>query len=411
MPFCAASSVETSRTVTSNPSARSIAGCTTSAHGRLPKRSCASHSPATLPGTPAARCPDTERSVTLPSSSRYMSRVAARGAFLPVVLRIHGAAGEPDHHEPAPAQVPGLGIHHREGQAGCDRRVHRVAAGGEHVDADLRSVGVRGRHHAPGGRHGGGVRFEGPLRREDAARLEKGAGRGAARGVGLAPAEQEQEEGGEQPGALPLPVPRRCPAAAATRSPRTKPMRHSRRAASALDRCALRCSSDEQLRCAPFVAPCQPGASCLSVLARVHPRTPGSPRTKPMRHSRRAASALDRCALRCSSDEQLRARPSSRLASPALRASRCSPGFIHGLLGARGQSPCGIRGTLHPRWTAALCVAPRTSSSAARPSSRLASPALRASRCSPGFIHGLLGSVCGRVIRDSEYEGDGRLVR
>ena len=108
-------------------------------------------------------------------------------------------------------------------------------------------------------------------------------------------------------------------------------MRHSRRAASALDRCALRCSSDEQLRCAPFVPPCQPGASCLSVLARVHPRTPG----------------------------------------------------------ARGQSPCGIRGALHPRWTAALCVAPRTSSSAARPSSRLASPALRASRCSPGFIHGL----------------------
>ena len=52
-----------------------------SAQGRLPKRRCASHSPETVPGTPAARCPSTERSVTFPSSSRYMSRVAASGAF------------------------------------------------------------------------------------------------------------------------------------------------------------------------------------------------------------------------------------------------------------------------------------------------------------------------------------------
>ena len=81
------------------------------------------------------------------------------------------------------------------------------------------------------------------------------------------------------------------------RSPWTKPVRHSRRAASALDRCALRCSSGEQLRCAPFVAPCQPGASRLSVLARVHPRTPGAPWTKPPR----LRVLRFRCRTRCES--------------------------------------------------------------------------------------------------------------
>ena len=107
--------------------------------------------------------------------------------------------------------------------------------------------------------------------------------------------------------------------------------------------------------------------------------------------------------------------PSSRLASPAPRRSRCSRGFIHGLLAARGQNPPGIRAAMHPRWPlrftclrckayitechvchtfyhskAALCVAPQPNSAAIGPSSRLASPAPRRSRCSRGFIHGLL---------------------
>ena len=82
---------------------------------------------------------------------------------------------------------------------------------------------------------------------------------------------------------------------------------------------------------------------------------------------------------------------------------------------ARGQNPHGIRAAMHPRWPrcscphckaritlchvhytfchskASLCVAPRANSSAILPSSRLASPAPRRSRCSRGFIHGLLG--------------------
>ena len=58
-------------------------------------------------------------------------------------------------------------------------------------------------------------------------------------------------------------------------------------------------------------------------------------------------------------------------------------------LAARGQTSHGVRGALHPRWAAALCVAPRTNSAAAiGPSSRLASGSLRASRCSREIIHG-----------------------
>ena len=77
---------------------------------------------------------------------------------------------------------------------------------------------------------------------------------------------------------------------------------------------------------------------------------------------------------------------------------------------ARGPNPPGIRAAMHPRWPlrftrprckvyitlcnvcytfchskAALCVAPRANSAAIPPSSRLASPAPRRSRCSGGF--------------------------
>ncbi len=82
--------------------------------------------------------------------------------------------------------------------------------------------------------------------------------------------------------------------------------------------------------------------------------------------------------------------PSRRLASPAPRRSRCSGGFVHGLGAARGRTPPGIRAAWHPRWTAALRVAFRPGSAATGPSRRLASPAPRRSRCSGGFVHGLL---------------------
>ena len=61
-------------------SASVIAGLTSSAQGFVPNFWCSAHKPATLPGTPAARCPVIDRSVTLPCWSRYMFRVAAAGA-------------------------------------------------------------------------------------------------------------------------------------------------------------------------------------------------------------------------------------------------------------------------------------------------------------------------------------------
>ena len=51
---------------------------------------------------------------------------------------------------------------------------------------------------------------------------------------------------------------------------------------------------------------------------------------------------------------------------------------------------CNVYYTFRP-FAASLCVAPRTNSGAIRPSSRLASPAPPHSRCSRGFIHGLIG--------------------
>jgi len=56
---------------------------------------------------------------------------------------------------------------------------------------------------------------------------------------------------------------------------------------------------------------------------------------------------------------------------------------------------------MHPGWIASLCVALRANSAAIPPSKRLASPVPRRSRCSRGFIHGLLGIVaCGGGDRD-----------
>ena len=53
---------------------------------------------------------------------------------------------------------------------------------------------------------------------------------------------------------------------------------------------------------------------------------------------------------------------------------------------------------MHPGWTAVLGVAPRANSAAIPPSSRLASPAPRRSRCSRGFIHGLLATSSGVAL-------------
>ncbi len=110
------------------------------------------------------------------------------------------------------------------------------------------------------------------------------------------------------------------------------------------------------------------------------------------------------------------AHPAMRRGEAAALGGAGGSGKSYLALAARGQNHPGIRTATHPRrplrfarprckvhitlcnvcYTfchskAALCVAPRANSAAVRPSSRLAGPAPRRSRCSGGFIHGLLG--------------------
>ncbi len=62
-------------------SASVAAGMTTSRHGSLPKRLCASAMPRTVPGTPGARYPVlVSRMSMLPSGPRYMVGVDLAGA-------------------------------------------------------------------------------------------------------------------------------------------------------------------------------------------------------------------------------------------------------------------------------------------------------------------------------------------
>src|SRR5262249_41877227 len=93
------------------------------------------HSPATLPGTAAARCPVTDRSVTAPCASRYMFRVAAPGA----VSRKSSAAVCPltDHdRKPAAPDIPRRRQRNRERERGRNRGIDRGAAAAQHVRTD-----------------------------------------------------------------------------------------------------------------------------------------------------------------------------------------------------------------------------------------------------------------------------------
>ncbi len=100
-----------SRSCTTSPSARAIAGARRSAQRNDPKRRCASHIPATEPGTPDARCPTSDsESLTLPSGSRNMSALAAIGA----VSRKSSAAVVPSAiratRNPPPPMFPASGF-------------------------------------------------------------------------------------------------------------------------------------------------------------------------------------------------------------------------------------------------------------------------------------------------------------
>ena len=133
---------------TTKPSrARRMAGAITRARGSVPCFSSSASRPATLPGTPDARCPTSDASVGLPSAPMNMSREAAAGAGLTVVERGGRAVCEAQHGVAAAADVAGLGIRDREGEPDGHRGVHRVAAGLEDLDAGLGGERAVGRHH------------------------------------------------------------------------------------------------------------------------------------------------------------------------------------------------------------------------------------------------------------------------
>ena len=65
---------------------------------------------------------------------------------------------------------------------------------------------------------------------------------------------------------------------------------------------------------------------------------------------------------------------------------------------------------MHPGWIASLCVAFRANSAAIPPSKRLAGPAPHRSRCSRGFVHGLLALLAVAVPVEAQVRIGGHGV-
>ena len=91
-------------------SAKAMAGATTSRRDSVPWRSSTASRPSTVPGTPTARCEAVERpSITLPSSSWYMSRCALAGAFSRWSFAITRPSASRNTMKPPPPRLPAEG--------------------------------------------------------------------------------------------------------------------------------------------------------------------------------------------------------------------------------------------------------------------------------------------------------------
>ena len=86
--------------------------------------------------------------MTSPCASRYMSRVAASGAFSRKSMKVLRPSASWMRHEAAAAEVAGRRIDDRERVADRDRRIDGVAALLQHLDADFAGEMLRGHHHA-----------------------------------------------------------------------------------------------------------------------------------------------------------------------------------------------------------------------------------------------------------------------
>ena len=61
---------------------------------------------------------------------------------------MRGPIGHADEHEPASAQIPCLGMHHREGEASSHRRIDCVSSCPHHLYTGARSQFVHARDYA-----------------------------------------------------------------------------------------------------------------------------------------------------------------------------------------------------------------------------------------------------------------------
>ncbi len=86
-----------------------MAGCSSSAHGLLPYFLCASSKPRTVPGTPTARQPIKLSGVRLPCASRYIFRVALRGAVSRKSMKVVRPSARRMSMNPPPPIFPAKG--------------------------------------------------------------------------------------------------------------------------------------------------------------------------------------------------------------------------------------------------------------------------------------------------------------
>ena len=146
-----------------------------------------SRGPTTVPGTPTARWPSVLRPLTtLPSASRYMSAVAASGAFSRKSRKVLRPSASCIVMKPPPPRLPAAGIDDRQRIADGDRGVDGVAAVASARRRRPRVARCWARHdHAVLGRdrrRRGGARPRAPSGDGEQQRQDEGAG--AARACG-----------------------------------------------------------------------------------------------------------------------------------------------------------------------------------------------------------------------------------
>ena len=142
-------------------SASATAGSTRSAHGSVPCAACAAASPATVPGTPTARCPSVEDAASRPA---YISRHAPLGACSRKSQLVAVPSARRRTRNPPPPRLPASGETAARGERDGDGRVDRVPAPPEHGEPGLARLRVPRDHHPLPGGVVEGVRPDRPAR-------------------------------------------------------------------------------------------------------------------------------------------------------------------------------------------------------------------------------------------------------